>query len=207
MGVGLVRRLFTLHRVRKILPHVSKLTHQIADLSEKATKVDGAERKTLLGRAAELVRKLDNIGCELKSPELGLVDFPALRGGRPIYLCWRLGEETVSFWHSPSNGFAGRKALDESDFLGELEPISLNDGLVSILVRLFERYGKEDQILASNVSARVLRASQIGESMLPLDERDIKIILSMVNRFINECQEVEVKETLRLREILIETLL
>ncbi len=202
-----MRRLFTLQRVRKVLPHVRKLTSEIAGLSKKAAKVDGAERRTLLRTAAELVGKLEDIGCELKSSELGLVDFPALRGGHPVYLCWRLGEETVSFWHSPSDGFGGRKALDESDFLGELEPISLNDGLVSILVRLFERYGKEDQILASNVSARVLRASQIGESILPLDERDIKIILSMVNRFINECQEVEVKETLRLREILIETLL
>lgn len=169
--------------------------------------MDGAERRTLLRTAAELVGKLEDIGCELKSSELGLVDFPALRGGHPVYLCWRLGEETVSFWHSPSDGFGGRKALDESDFLGELEPLTLDDRLVSILVRLFERYGKEDRIISSNVAAKVLHASQMGEYILAIDEGDIKILLSMVNRFINECQEADVKETLRLREMLIETLL
>ncbi len=169
--------------------------------------MDGAERRTLLRTAAELVGKLEDIGCELKSSELGLVDFPALRGGHPVYLCWRLGEETVSFWHSPSDGFGGRKALDESDFLGELEPLTLDDRLVSILVRLFERYGKEDRIIRSNVAAKVLHASQMGDYILPIDEGDIKILLSMVNRFINECQEADVKETLRLREMLIETLL
>lgn len=200
-------RLFTLQRVRKVLPHVRKVTNEIAGLSRKAAKVDGAERRTLLRTAAELVGKLEDIGCELKSRELGLVDFPALRGGHPVYLCWRLGEETVSFWHSPSDGFGGRKALDESDFLGELEPLTLDDRLVSILVRLFERYGKEDQIISSNVAAKVLRASQMGEYILAIDEGDIKILLSMVNRFINECQEADVKETLRLREMLIETLL
>lgn len=202
-----IPRLFTLQKVRAILPQVKKLTYEIVGASRKAAKVQGSERTNLLRTASELVRNLEDMGCELKSPELGLVDFPASRGGHPVYLCWRLGEETVSFWHSPTSGFAGRKAVDENDFLGELEPLSLDATLVSLIVQMLEKYGTESQIAKSNVAAKVLRANQLGEFTIPLDENDIKIILTMLNRFIDVCQEVDVKATLKLREILIQTLL
>jgi hypothetical protein len=44
--------------------------------------------------------------------EQGLIDFPGLRGGRQIYLCWRLGEDAVNFWHDRETGFAGRQPLE-----------------------------------------------------------------------------------------------
>ncbi len=52
-------------------------------------------------------------GIELKDLATGLVDFPALRDGREIYLCWRLGELTVGYWHELDTGVAGRTPLDE----------------------------------------------------------------------------------------------
>jgi hypothetical protein len=42
------------------------------------------------------------------------VDFPALREGREVYLCWRLGEDEVGYWHELTTGFAGRQPLDEN---------------------------------------------------------------------------------------------
>ncbi len=57
------------------------------------------------------VEGLNAQGIVLRDPETGLVDFPAQRDGRDIFLCWRLGEDRVAYWHGPDSGFAGRKAL------------------------------------------------------------------------------------------------
>ena len=55
--------------------------------------------------------ELQNLGVELKSDEIGLCDFRSMMNGREIYLCWRLGEPQVMFWHELDAGFAGRQAL------------------------------------------------------------------------------------------------
>ena len=49
----------------------------------------------------------------LRDLDRGLVDFPALRNGKEIYLCWLEGEEEIGFWHDPGAGFAGRRPLDD----------------------------------------------------------------------------------------------
>jgi hypothetical protein len=49
----------------------------------------------------------------LRDLDQGLVDFPTLRGGAKVYLCWREGEDEIAFWHEPEAGFAGRRPLDD----------------------------------------------------------------------------------------------
>ncbi|HVD57035.1 MAG TPA: DUF2203 domain-containing protein [Thermoleophilaceae bacterium] len=49
----------------------------------------------------------------LRDLDRGLVDFPALREGAEVYLCWQEGEEEIGFWHEPEAGFAGRRPLDD----------------------------------------------------------------------------------------------
>jgi hypothetical protein len=61
----------------------------------------------------EGLAQLAEWGIELKDLSTGLIDFPALRDGRTVYLCWRLGEMKVGFWHELDTGFAGRLPLDE----------------------------------------------------------------------------------------------
>jgi hypothetical protein len=58
-----------------------------------------------------LVNELHDFGCELKDADSGLIDFLSLRNGREIYLCWRLGEERINYWHYLDTGFAGRQPL------------------------------------------------------------------------------------------------
>jgi hypothetical protein len=58
-----------------------------------------------------IVDKVQGMGVELKDMERGLVDFRTMREGREVYLCWKLGEENVSFWHELDTGFAGRQPL------------------------------------------------------------------------------------------------
>jgi hypothetical protein len=58
-----------------------------------------------------LVHQVQATGAELKDINNGLVDFPAWREGREVYLCWKYGEEDIQFWHELEAGFAGRQAL------------------------------------------------------------------------------------------------
>jgi hypothetical protein len=62
-------------------------------------------------RILEYVEELRQLGVEAKSATEGLVDFPAVFDGRMVYLCWRLGEPEVSYWHELDAGFRGRKLL------------------------------------------------------------------------------------------------
>jgi hypothetical protein len=66
------------------------------------------ELKHEIGR---LIYRIESLGCVVKDIDLGLVDFPATQGDDPIYLCWKLGEPRVAFWHGLEEGFSARKAL------------------------------------------------------------------------------------------------
>jgi hypothetical protein len=62
------------------------------------------------------IDQVQETGCVLKDLEAGLVDFPTLLRGVEVYLCWKLGEPRIEFWHGVDEGFRGRKMIDQ-DFL------------------------------------------------------------------------------------------
>ncbi len=64
-------------------------------------------------RIARLVRALSELGILVKDLDTGLVDFPTLREGREVYLCWQLGEPHIAWWHETETGFAGRQPLED----------------------------------------------------------------------------------------------
>jgi len=61
----------------------------------------------------EIVNRIQESGVLVKDLDDGLVDFPSLVDGEEIYLCWKLGEDHIAFWHGVDEGFAGRKPLDD----------------------------------------------------------------------------------------------
>ena len=63
-------------------------------------------------RINRYLQELEAIGCVFKGFEAGLVDFYSLREDRPIFLCWRLGEDRISHWHEIESGFGGRQPID-----------------------------------------------------------------------------------------------
>ncbi len=73
-----------------------------------------AERETHAAQMVEAINKIQETGCVVKDLDMGLVDFPSLLEGREVFLCWKLGEERIGFWHGIDEGFAGRKPLDDS---------------------------------------------------------------------------------------------
>ena len=66
----------------------------------------------LAGEVDGFVAELGSLGIEVKDYAQGLIDFPSEREGRVVYLCWRLGEPAVQFWHEVDAGFSGRRPLD-----------------------------------------------------------------------------------------------
>lgn len=59
-----------------------------------------------------LVHRIQETGAILKDINMGLLDFPALRGGREVYLCWQYGEGNIAYWHEVEAGYAGRQPID-----------------------------------------------------------------------------------------------
>lgn len=59
------------------------------------------------------VQNIQELGCIIKDLDVGLVDFPTLFRGEEVYLCWKLGEPGIEFWHGTQEGFAGRKPIDQ----------------------------------------------------------------------------------------------
>jgi hypothetical protein len=62
-------------------------------------------------RLEECLGELSELGVEMKDPFVGLIDFPCWKDGREIYLCWKLGESSLGYWHEVNAGFAGRRPL------------------------------------------------------------------------------------------------
>ncbi len=132
------QKLFTLDEANGLLPALEPLVrrltakrqelrgHQqvLGEFRVKASRNGGAlpgsrfadaktESTRLAAEIHEGVQEIESWGCVLKDLDHGLVDFPAQRGTDQIFLCWRLGEPEIRYWHSPQEGFAGRKPLGE----------------------------------------------------------------------------------------------
>jgi hypothetical protein len=82
---------------------------------ESRTKRDGAAAQ--LRRSIEQVQE---VGCLIKDLDIGLIDFPTTYRGVEVYLCWKLGEDAIGYWHGVDEGFRGRKPIDQ-DFLDNHE--------------------------------------------------------------------------------------
>ena len=91
----------------KVRPYLEDIQRRKRSFDQRPTEPTAAEIRAL-------IRAVNELGVEVKDLDAGLVDFPSLRRGRPIYLCWKLGEgDSISWWHDPESGFAGRRPIKE----------------------------------------------------------------------------------------------
>jgi len=63
-------------------------------------------------RLDALIHQILDTGAQIKDINSGLLDFPAMRNGREVYLCWKYGEDDIAFWHEVEAGFAGRQPIE-----------------------------------------------------------------------------------------------
>jgi hypothetical protein len=129
-------RLFTREEAERLLPEIAPMLEEIRTLKRQH---DAAEQETAAlevkmrgnghgldielsrGRQSqqqaaaainEMVEQVQKLGAEVKDMEMGLIDFHAMRDGREVYLCWKLGEDHIDWWHELNTGFASRQRLD-----------------------------------------------------------------------------------------------
>jgi hypothetical protein len=100
------------NHVRELNPEVQKARD--ASAFDGFSKV-GVEYVEAVSHLIFLIHQIKDMGVLLKDADQGLCDFPYMRQGRVVYLCWKLGEENIGFWHDIEAGFAGREPLDETD--------------------------------------------------------------------------------------------
>lgn len=88
--------------------------HQITKVAKSGSNGGGSGAQDWLDASKVAAAELSwfaEAGIVLRDIDQGLLDFPAEREGRPVFLCWRRGEDTVAYWHGPDTGFAGRQPL------------------------------------------------------------------------------------------------
>jgi hypothetical protein len=125
--------LFTVDQANRTLPLVSRIVEDIVsahtvwrerilelDLLASTARADEPEprlgelEREVQGLARDIEafeRELGELGIALKDRRLGLVDFPSEMDGRRVLLCWRLGEDSIQYWHEIDAGFSGRQPL------------------------------------------------------------------------------------------------
>jgi len=100
-------------RLQELLPTLKKVRMRARRNSAAADELESlrADVAAISARLEGYLRELSQIGCVFKGPQ-GLVDFYSTREGRPVFLCWRYGEEDIRYWHELEDGFADRLELE-----------------------------------------------------------------------------------------------
>ena len=132
-------RSFTLEEAERLLPVLESLLRTAIDGKKLIESVDAelqdlahrvflsgglrvniihmarrkAEREKAIQRVKDALAEIDATGVQVKDIEIGLLDFPCEVEGQVILLCWKLGEAAITHWHGETEGFAGRKPIDE----------------------------------------------------------------------------------------------
>ena len=140
-------RFFDLHEAEELIPALETLLNSAIRNKKKLESLDaelgGLSQRILMrggilvdyGKAAGLKKEKDSSvnelrdalleiessGCLIKDLEIGLIDFPCMMDDREIYLCWKLGEPNIRFWHNTDEGFQGRKPIDQDALPGRDE--------------------------------------------------------------------------------------
>lgn len=119
-------KVYSIGEANDLLPYVAPALVELREKFEEVAKIrttvaqaaasnGGSPHREAwsrtMARVAELLERLEGWNIELRDVETGLVDFPSRIGDEDVWLCWRLGEPSVAFWHYTNEGFAARKPL------------------------------------------------------------------------------------------------
>lgn len=99
------------HELHESLRRIMMMGGTLVDQDKVAGQKSRRESSAV--RFKDAVEKVQSHGCVLKDLEIGLIDFPTLYRGEEVYLCWKLGEDGIAYWHGVSEGFRGRKKIDQ----------------------------------------------------------------------------------------------
>ncbi len=138
-------RYFTLREAESLIPALRECLEAAIDAKDRIGVIDGEmqelsaricmaggievnpdqvarqkfERITLMRSVEAAVDEIQRSGCLVKDLDMGLLDFPALLDGVEVYLCWKLGETKIEWWHSTQEGYSGRRRIIDEFNSGE----------------------------------------------------------------------------------------
>jgi hypothetical protein len=141
-------KLFTLQEAEELIPSLEEWLPEAIDAKKQAVEADGELQKVVariqvmggmelnparfsrfkhikeqaIKKLRDAMEQIEESGCVVKDLDVGLVDFPAMLGEQQVFLCWKLGEQRIEYWHGTDEGFAGRKPIE-----GEFGPSSKPD--------------------------------------------------------------------------------
>ncbi len=122
------RKHYSVNEAEALLPQITEWLCELLNLREELERVDqilgsrletGAdiggqtvnERVRTIVRFQGILTEFHTREIQLKDLDRGLIDFPHLRAGREVFLCWEKGEDSIGYWHETDSGFAGRELL------------------------------------------------------------------------------------------------
>ena len=131
-------KLFNVQDASKLIPELTVMIDEFRDRKNNFLKLNNEvielrgmievdeyrkeelsnKERILKATAAELenlILQIRDLGCQLKDPEAGLVDFISVYKGKKVFLCWRQGEEEITWYHDINSGFSGRKMIEYPD--------------------------------------------------------------------------------------------
>jgi hypothetical protein len=129
--MALFEKYFTVEEANALVPELRRIVREIqeeirksedgrgefAKAAETISSNGGGKKLEAVFHAGEFVRerlqRIAELGVQIKDPRRGLLDFPALRNGEEILLCWLIEEPQVEYWHDLVQGFAGRRPVSE----------------------------------------------------------------------------------------------
>lgn len=132
-------RYFTLDEAQSLIPEIDRLMdsilaanqileqakNELQQLNSRINLMGGSmihpgeilkirtRKETAALAVKESAGKIESYGCLLKDLDLGLVDFPTLYHGNEVQLCWKKGESEIRYWHGLTEGYQGRKLIDD----------------------------------------------------------------------------------------------
>jgi len=128
-------KLFTVQDASELIPELTVMIDEFRDRKNNFLKLNNEvielrgmievdeyrkeelsnKERILKATASELenlILQIRDLGCQLKDPEAGLVDFISVYKGKKVFLCWRQGEEEIRWYHDINSGFSGRKIIE-----------------------------------------------------------------------------------------------
>lgn len=133
MSQEMNERIFTLTEANGLVPKLRSILDEVGEVWARMKVLNpeiqkardnagfdgfssyGVEYVGCVAHLMFLVHQITGLGVLLKDVDKGLCDFPYMKNGRVVYLCWHLGEDAIEYWHDVEAGFAGREPLDQSD--------------------------------------------------------------------------------------------
>ena len=159
---------FSIRSAERLLPELTRLLDYIRSEVTLYQRW-GKARHFTDNDVREVIEEIESHGCILRDPRIGIVDFPAIRLGEPVYLCWRFGEKRIRYWHRIGEACTKRRPIKREEFYGDEE-------IRSYTVKKREILHDEEEYEDKIIITIDMRGVDQGDIMVEPGEDRVKVL-------------------------------